>query len=311
MLANSQDIDSYAEYLVSFTQELTRQTVPNGTPSTQAQAWWTPEISNAITAERRAHRKWTHTHTDRAWDDYTTTAKVKRRLIASAKQAHWRKSVHEASTSTEGIWKIAKWARTKSHLPPPIPQCPSLATPNGLATTFEEKEQAFRTKFFPPPPDADLDDIEGYTYPQQLPDQGQLTMDETRAAILRPKPLKAPGITGIPHLVIQKSIEVTVQTITNLFQACLALGYHPLEFKKARTIALKKQGKDKDYTKVDSYRPIALLESLGKALERIVASRLSTLAENYSLLPKFQIGARLRRDIITLLDLLIEQIHTI
>jgi hypothetical protein len=48
--------------------------------------------------------------------------------------------------------------------PPPIPQCPSLVTPNGLATTFEEKEQAFRTKFFPPPPDTDLDDIEGYTY---------------------------------------------------------------------------------------------------------------------------------------------------
>ena len=102
-----------------------------------------------------------------------------------------------------------------------------------------------------------------------------------------------------------------MQTITNLFQACLTLGYHPLEFKKARTIALKKQGKDKDYTKVDSYRPIALLESLGKALERIVASRLSTLAENHSLLPKFQMGARSRRNTITALDLLTEQIHTI
>lgn len=162
-----------------------------------------------------------------------------------------------------------------------------------------------------PPPDADLNDIKGYTYPQQLPDQGQLTVDETRAAILRSKPLKALGITGIPHLIIQKSTEITLQTITDLFQACITLGYHPLEFKKACTIALKKQGKDRDYTQVGSYRPIALLESLRKALERIVASRLSTLAENHSLLPKFQMGARSRRDTITSFDLLTEQIHTV
>ena len=96
-------------------------------------------------------------------------------------------------------------------------------------------------------------------------------MDETRAAIFSSKPLKALGITGIPHLVIQKSIEVTLHTITNLFQACITLRYHPLEFKKACTIAYKKQGK-KDYTQVGSYRPIALLESLGKALERIIAT---------------------------------------
>jgi hypothetical protein len=185
---------------------------------------------------------------------------------------HFCTQVHEVAESPNGIWKLAKWACTRSHLPPAIPQCPSLVTPNRLATTFEEKEQAFCTKFFSPSPDVDLDDIEGYTYLQQLPDQGQLTMDKTKTAILCSKPLKAPGITGILHLIIQESIEVTLQTITYLFQACITLGYHPLEFKKACTIVLKKQGKDKDYTKAGSYCLIALLESLGKALERIVAS---------------------------------------
>ena len=63
--------------------------------------------------------------------------------------------------------------------------------------------------------------------------------------------------------------------------------------------------------KVGSYYLITLLESLGKALEQIVASWLSSLAENNSLLLKFQMGARSRRDIITSLDLLIEQIYTI
>ena len=141
--------------------------------------------------------------------------------------------VHEATEKPGGIWRLAKWARTKSHLPPPIPQFPTLQTENGLATTFEEKERALRMKFFPPPPEADLSDIANYSYPPQLADQNQLTIDEVISAVRRPKGLKSPGITGIPHLILQKSLGVTAKSITELFQACISLGYHPLEFKRA------------------------------------------------------------------------------
>ena len=55
-LATAQDIDNYAEYVVSFAQELISQTVPYRTPSTQAQAWWTPKVAEAIAAERTAYR---------------------------------------------------------------------------------------------------------------------------------------------------------------------------------------------------------------------------------------------------------------
>jgi hypothetical protein len=56
---------------------------------------------------------------------------------------------------------------------------------------------------------------------------------------------------------------------------------------------------------------VALLESLGKALERIIADRLTSLAEKHHLLLEFQMGGRTKRDTITALDLLTEQIHTI
>ena len=87
--------------------------------------------------------------------------------------------------------------------------------------------------------------------------------------------------------------------------------YHPLNFKKAPTVTLKKVGGNRDYTQVASYRPVALLETLEKALERIVADRLTALAEEHCLLPKFQMEGRPKRDTITALDLLTEQVHTI
>jgi hypothetical protein len=60
-----------------------------------------------------------------------------------------------------------------------------------------------------------------------------------------------------------------------------------------------------------SYRPIALLECLGKALERIIATKLAALAELHELLPQYQIGARHQRGTLTALELLTEQIYTV
>jgi len=48
-------------------------------------------------------------------------------------------------------------------------------------------------------------------------------------------------------------------------------------------IILKKPRKE-DYSESKSYRLIALLDTLGKALEAIVSKKLSNIAEKYNLL---------------------------
>ena len=118
---------------------------------------------------------------------------------------------------------------------------------------FKEKEKVLCTKFFPSPPDADLSNIENFEYPPQLLDKGQITVDEVRAAICCPKANKVPGITGIPYLILQKSLKITAEPITALFQACLTYEYHPAEFKQARTVVLRKVGNVRDYIQVGSY----------------------------------------------------------
>ena len=48
---------------------------------------------------------------------------------------------------------------------------------------------------------------------------------------------------------------------------------------------IPKEGK-KEYSNSSSYRPIALLSTLGKALESVVASRLKDISEKSNLLPE-------------------------
>lgn len=69
------------------------------------------------------------------------------------------------------------------------------------------------------------------------------------------------------------------------------LGYYPNQWKQAWIVVLRKPGKP-DYSAPGAYRPISLLNTLGKILEAVMARRLSYWAEKYSLLPDTQFGGR-------------------
>ena len=193
-----------------------------------------------------------------------------------------------------------------------LPQCPPLRKPGTetVATSFEEKEEILRAKFFPLPPAAHLEDIENYVYPSRVPSTEHLWLEEVVEAIARPSPDKTPGVSNITNRILQLGIGEIGPVLHHLFQACLKLGYHPLIYRKARTAVLKKPRKS-DYTDPKAWRPIALLDCMGKALETIVARRISKLAEDNELLPGNQMGARRQRSTESALELLVEQVYTI
>ena len=97
---------------------------------------------------------------------------------------------------------------------------------------------------------------------------------------------------------------------THFFQGCVQLGYHPKEFKKANTIVLRKPKKE-DYSEPKSYRPIALLSTLGKALETVIAKKLNDCAEANNRLPLEQMGGRRDRSTETALETIVDSVHTV
>jgi hypothetical protein len=90
---------------------------------------------------------------------------------------------------------------------------------------------------------------------------------------------------------------------------CLDQGYCPQHFRRSTTVVIRKPGKD-DYSIPKNYRPIALLSTIGKALEAIIAARISYLVEKHALLPQNHIvGGRRGRSCEHALYLLLEKIH--
>lgn len=73
-------------------------------------------------------------------------------------------------------------------------------------------------------------------------------------------------------------------------------------------MVLRKPGKD-DYSNLKNYRPIALLSTIGKALESVIAGRISYLVEEFGLLLQNYIGGRRGRSCNHALHLLLERTH--
>jgi hypothetical protein len=58
----------------------------------------------------------------------------------------------------------------------------------------------------------------------------------------------------------------------------------PVGYRESTTITLRKEGK-KDYSLLNAYRLIALENTLAKVVEKVIANRISIVAESRGLLP--------------------------
>eukprot|EP00745_Piridium_sociabile_P029687 TRINITY_DN4898_c0_g1_i1.p1 TRINITY_DN4898_c0_g1~~TRINITY_DN4898_c0_g1_i1.p1 ORF type:complete len:636 (-),score=29.15 TRINITY_DN4898_c0_g1_i1:175-2046(-) len=99
------------------------------------------------------------------------------------------------------------------------------------------------------------------------------------------------GFDGISPKILKFSAPYIVDSLTYLFNLCLSKKYFPGEFKHAKVIPLHKKG---DINNVNNYRPISLLSSISKLLERHVHRHLTSFVEKCQLLHDNQSGFRKR-----------------
>jgi hypothetical protein len=96
---------------------------------------------------------------------------------------------------------------------------------------------------------------------------------ETSWIVRHLKPRKASGPHGIQNVILQQLPPAVFKFIAKTFNRSLEVNYFPAQWKLAKIIMLPKPGKDP--TSPLNYRPISLLNSLGKLFEKIILKRLN------------------------------------
>ena len=99
------------------------------------------------------------------------------------------------------------------------------------------------------------------------------------------------GLDGFTNKIIRICAPYIADTLTFIYNLCLSQNVFPLAFKHAKVVPLYKSGDRED---VNNYRPISLLSSLSKPLERHIFHHISKFTETNKLFHDKQSGFRTR-----------------
>lgn len=194
----------------------------------------------------------------------------------------------------KGLWQVSKFIKKRGNNIPPLKVDDVLLTTpeekaNSLANTFalahanplSDEDPTFTTQV--------ENEVRAFCDVLPNPDDIELpTLVNTEAVVRGLKSSKSPGLDGINNRLIKNLPASGILLLHLIIVSCFKLCYFPDSWKLANVKAIKKPGKNP--SEPTSYRPISLLSSLSKVLERVILSRISLFTDENDVLPPEQHG---------------------
>lgn len=276
-------------------RETIKAKVPLAKQLPNTKRWWNSELNVLRKKKCRLANlayKWRGLPDHHSHADHKQIAVEYAKLIEETKKKHWEAWLLTAAN--RDLWIANKYATN-----PPTDggrtRMPTLKSTNGdgavqTTTSNEDKSEALAKAFFPPPPPTPI--IPSVCYPEPDKDFFQyFTRDQIKLAAKKLAPYKTPGPDGIPNVVLKQCIDSLTVHFHHIFRAIFELNVYPDEWKESITIVLRKPGKP-SYEDPKAYRPIALMNTMGKLFSTIVADEISFFCETRNLFPQTQFGGR-------------------
>ena len=281
----AKSVDQLAVDISEAIRRAISETTPRADICPFSKRWWNPGLGDLRKQAERARRKFKKSGYQGDEERWKECRRTYHHKMNECKRNTWQKFVDDADECS--IWKVNKYLNS-------LPTNTYIPTLEGAAATNREKTDTLSKTFFPPPPPADLNDIQDANYPNPVPTNLHVTISQVKAAIDKLAPNKAPGPDEIPNHILKRCFSSLQHHILALAEQSMSTGHFPRPFRETVTLVLCKPNKP-NYTKPNAYRPIALEGTLGKVLESIVADHITYLCETFNLLPKHHFGGRPRR----------------
>ena len=115
----------------------------------------------------------------------------------------------------------------------------------------------------------------------------RLSEKEVQDILITLKPLKTPGPDGISPHVLKLTAKTISKPLTNLFNLTLQRGIFPDIWKQANVITIFKKG---DKSSHNNYRPVSLLSSVGKVMEKCIFKHMFNYFRDHDIIYKYQSG---------------------
>lgn len=267
----SLDASTEASQFKSVMTSICDVAMPRVKPANRSSAyWWTEGIARLRVVCLQARRRYTRMRRRRrvaaeeiesAYATYREATRALQTAIAKAKAQSWSDLVDQLGRDPWG----RPYKMVVGKLRPWVPPLTETMDPDFVGTVVQH--------LFPRVDDVEnLDqNLEGW---QEWSDELAVSEEEFDRAVNRLSAKKtAPGPDGIPGRALALALAVLGNRLRRLFTNCLRQGRFPTQWKTAKMVLLKKEGRD--VSDPSAYRPICLLDEVGKLLEKIIADRIT------------------------------------
>ena len=240
-------------------------------PHPKASPWWNPACALAAHNLREAQTPETK-----------SVAQAKLKGTVRAAKRKWADEYIEKAQ----LWEVAAWRHGRK-----TSKVPSLRGPEGIVHTHKEISDILSQRFFSQTPPQVNQDFADDPPPRPTRPMPPVEKDLIESLLNKAATRSAPGQSGHTWTLLKWAWRADPERLGNLISACLKAGHHPRLWKEAIVCVIPKPNRA-DYTLAKNFRPISLLECLGKLLEKVVAKIIYSEMAKYALVPTTQFGGR-------------------
>ena len=263
--------------------------------------WMNTKINETMQDRDYHHRKAIKSNSSFHWTEYRRLRNLVNRKIKSAKSSYYCDLIREARGDSSKLWKAVNKASSRSNISS-TPQCiifdgAHYTTPQSIASALNSHFASIGRIL------ADKITSVARTSLPIARLSGSFQLKEISEAVVLEQLLslkvnKAIGLDNISARLLKCGAQSISLSITKLINLSIRSGKFPGIWKCSKVTALFKSG---DRTNATNYRPISILPTLSKILERVIHSQLYEHLASNSLLSNKQFGFRSKRSTATAL----------
>lgn len=255
------------------------------------------DLKNVIKVKNSFRRAWQRTRDPSLKSTINRLEKFIKRKLNEIRNSNWQNLLSNLQPSNQTVWKTARLLKSNIKIIPPLND-----TNGKIHISSEEKAQLIASEFYKnhqnplannqPEFEEEINrtvfnslNDKSLNHTIDYPDD-----DELVGIVRKLKNAKSPGVDKIKNILIKKLPARGRFYLLFLICACLKLSYFPVKWKHAKVIAIAKPGKNP--SSASSYRPISLLCSISKILERVILTRINQFNNENQIIPPEQYGFR-------------------
>lgn len=248
-------------------------------------------ILTIINTRNKTRRLWCIMRNPQLKKELNLLSNIVKKSLREHKQTTYNNLIQSLSTNNNTLWQFTKNILKKKAIIPP------LTTPTGKKFASYEKAEALADHFaksFTPnatpthPLHSKILEIASapnYNVPHKI---NYISPNEVINIIKNLPIKKAPGHDKISNKILKNLPKPTIAYITNIYNSIIRTGYFPVIWKNSNVIPIPKPFKN--LSRTENYRPISLLPTLSKILEKLILKRLNSHLNKTQTIPMHQFG---------------------